>query len=188
LHVELGLGGTSPVLHRTGDAELRRVGDMWHASFRGRTAYLRDTKGLHDLAALLAHPGHELSALCLAGGPRTELTTTDPMLDWAALAAYRLRLAELNDDLAAAQDNADVAQRQRVTDERERLLAELRQATQPDGTSRVFSNTAAERARKAVTARIRDAIRRIADAHPELGTHLDRTIRTGTFCQYEPTL
>ena len=29
-------------------------------------------------------------------------------------------------------------------------------------------------------------IRRIEVVHPELGRHLDRTVRTGTFCVYEP--
>jgi hypothetical protein len=33
---------------------------------------------------------------------------------------------------------------------------------------------------------IRDAIRRVTDVHPELGAHLDRTIRTGTTCRYDP--
>ncbi|HXJ35658.1 MAG TPA: BREX system ATP-binding domain-containing protein [Candidatus Eisenbacteria bacterium] len=42
----------------------------------------------------------------------------------------------------------------------------------------------AERARVSVTRRIRDAIDRLAEAHPELGTHLNRTIRTGTRCSY----
>jgi predicted ATPase len=69
---------------------------------------------------------------------------------------------------------------------RRTALAELRRATRPGGSSRSLSNTASERARKAVTARIRDAIRRISDAHPELGIHLDRTILTGTTCRYEP--
>lgn len=185
LRAELGLA-ISTASQRDRLAELRRVGDMWQASFGGRTVYLRDIKGLHDLAVLLAHPGRDMSALDLAGGPRTQLRTTDPVLDRAALAAYRRRLAALNDDLAAAQHNVDLARQQGITDERERLLTELRQATQPDGTSRAFPNTAAERARKAVTARIRDALRRIAEAHPELGIHLDRTIRTGTLCRYEP--
>ena len=66
-------------------------------------------------------------------------------------------------------------------------MAELRRATRPDGSPRALANTAAERARKAVTARIRDAIRRITEAHPELGAHLDRTVRTGTTCRYEPS-
>jgi hypothetical protein len=37
-----------------------------------------------------------------------------------------------------------------------------------------------------VTTRIRDAIRRIAQADPELGEHLSRSVRTGTFCVYDP--
>ena len=46
--------------------------------------------------------------------------------------------------------------------------------------------SAAERARSTVTWRIRNAIRKIAAAHPRLGRHLENTVRTGTFCGYEP--
>jgi hypothetical protein len=42
----------------------------------------------------------------------------------------------------------------------------------------------AERARVRVTRRVRDGIDRIAQAHPELGAHLERTIRTGARCVY----
>ena len=101
--------------------------------------------------------------------------------------AYRRRLAELDDELTTAQAHSDLGRQQRATDEREQLLDELRRATRPDGSPRTLANTAAERARKAVTARIRDAIRRITEAHPELGAHLDRTVRTGTTCRYEPS-
>jgi hypothetical protein len=41
-----------------------------------------------------------------------------------------------------------------------------------------------ERARVRVTRRIRDGIARIARANPELGAHLEQTIRTGTHCMY----
>ena len=44
----------------------------------------------------------------------------------------------------------------------------------------------ADRARKAVTSRIRDTIARIASEHPALGRHLENAIRTGTFCSYQP--
>jgi hypothetical protein len=167
--------------------QLRRVGDMWLASYRGRTAYLRDAKGLHDLAALLARPGADVPALDLAAGDISGTATarTEPVLDRTALIAYRQRLVELDDELSTAQIHADLARHQRASDEREQLLAVLHRATRPDGSSRLFGNTATERARKAVTARIRDAIRRVTDAHPELGAHLDRTIRTGTTCRYE---
>ena len=43
---------------------------------------------------------------------------------------------------------------------------------------------AAERARVRVTRRIRDGIERIARVHPELGAHLEQTIRTGAHCAY----
>ena len=171
-------------------AQLRRIGDMWQASYRGHTAYLRDTKGLHDLADLLANPGADLSALTLAGGGishRAHTGSTDTVVDRTALLAYRRRLAELDDELTTAQAHSDLGRQQRATDEREQLMAELRRATRPDGSPRALANTAAERARKAVTARIRDAIRRITEAHPELGAHLDRTVRTGTTCRYEPS-
>jgi hypothetical protein len=170
-------------------ARLRLVGDMWEAAYRGRTAYLRDAKGLRDLADLLAHPGTDRSALALAGGgdaARLHPSSAGPVLDRAALAAYRRRLAELADELDGARDDADLARHRRAADERERLLDELRRATRPDGTSRPLGTVAAERARKAVSARIRDAVRRIAAVHPELGAHLDRTVRTGTVCRYEP--
>jgi hypothetical protein len=37
-----------------------------------------------------------------------------------------------------------------------------------------------------VTWRIRAALRRIDAVHPQLARHLLRSVRTGTFCSYEP--
>jgi hypothetical protein len=37
-----------------------------------------------------------------------------------------------------------------------------------------------------VTKRIRDALERIRQQHPDLGEHLVRTIRTGLVCSYAP--
>jgi tetratricopeptide (TPR) repeat protein len=173
-------------------AELRRVGDLWQASFRGQSAYLRDAKGLHDLAVLLARPGVDVPALELAGAaPASNATTAgamaeQPVLDGAALTAYRRRLSELDEELAQADDTHDLGRQGRAAHEREQLLTELRRATRPGGGVRTLGLTAAERARKAVTSRIRDAIRRIDQAVPALGTHLDRCIRTGTTCRYDP--
>jgi hypothetical protein len=151
---------------------------MWQASFGGRTAYLRDAKGLHDLATLLARPGVDVPAVELAG---TDLgaAPAEPVLDRAALTAYRQRLAVLDEQLESSQRPA-------LVEERAQLLAELRRATRPGGASRSLGPTTAERARKAVTARIRDAIRRIQEVLPAFGTHLDRAVRTGTACRYDP--
>ena len=50
-----------------------------------------------------------------------------------------------------------------------------------------LGTSTSERARKAVTARIRDAIHRVGAVLPELGAHLDRSVLTGTTCRYAPT-
>jgi hypothetical protein len=43
-----------------------------------------------------------------------------------------------------------------------------------------------EKARTAVTRRIRSAVKKIGEAHPELGRHFEVSVRTGTFCAYTP--
>lgn len=193
---ELGLAGvaarmsaqlTAPPAPGSG-ASLQRVGDMWEVGYSGRTAYVRDVKGLHDLAALLARPGVELAAIDLAGATAglRQPEVAAPTLDRAALDAYRRRLVELADDLAEADLNDDIGRAGRARDEREWIVAELRRSTRPSGAARTLGATTAERARKAVSARIRDAIRRIAEVMPDLGAHLDRSVRTGTTCRYDP--
>jgi hypothetical protein len=37
-----------------------------------------------------------------------------------------------------------------------------------------------------VRSRVRDALDRIAEVNPALGRHLRRSVRTGTFCVYDP--
>jgi len=54
------------------------------------------------------------------------------------------------------------------------------------GTDSEGSTETAERARVEVHRRIRDTIRRIESHHPGLAKHLERAVRTGTYCAYEP--
>jgi hypothetical protein len=65
------------------------------------------------------------------------------------------------------------------------LLEELSRAVGLGGRARRLGDDT-ERARKAVSARIRDAIARINRAHPALGRHLDQAVATGTRCAYAP--
>ena len=48
------------------------------------------------------------------------------------------------------------------------------------------SGGSAERARSAVTQRIRSTIRGVDDVHPEFARHLAAAITTGTYCVYRP--
>jgi hypothetical protein len=65
------------------------------------------------------------------------------------------------------------------------LVDHLTAALGIDGRTRRTGGTA-ERARSAVTQRLRATIRRITEDHPELGRHLDVSITTGTYCTYRP--
>ncbi|MGW3899390.1 hypothetical protein ACWD6L_29790, partial [Micromonospora profundi] len=45
----------------------------------------------------------------------------------------------------------------------------------------------AERARKTVTARIRDTMRKLDERHPALAGHLREAVSTGSTCRYLPS-
>ncbi|HWN28886.1 MAG TPA: hypothetical protein VNP37_18125, partial [Actinomycetospora sp.] len=186
---ELGLRTVARRLAAVGprdvDAELRRDGELWRVRWYDRTAALRHRKGLADLALLLARPGTDVHVLALAGTTLDE-ADTGALLDPAARAAYRARLAALDDDLARAREAHDLGREQHLDHEREALLAELRRAAGLGGRPRSSGSGTAERARKAVTARIREAVRHIEAALPALGAHLDRSVVTGTACRYDP--
>ena len=106
-------------------------------------------------------------------------------LDADARAQYRTRLIDLEEEIAEAVANNDPEEASVAREEREFLLAELGAAVGLGGRARRVLDPA-ERALKAVTGRIRDAISHIEAAHPQLGRHLRLSIRTGSFCVYDP--
>ena len=94
--------------------------------------------------------------------------------------------AELDEDLAGAHADQDNGRIQHLAAQRAALIAELGRATGLGRRSRALGVSTTERARKAVTARLRGAIRRVEAVLPELGAHLDRSVITGTTCRYHP--
>ncbi len=179
----------------------RREGDYWTVIFDGHTSRVRDLKGMHYLARLLADPGREYHVLDLvaaetgsgaqldsshaASVPRSALGDAGEMLDARAKNAYRRRLAEIDDDIEQAHAVGDGERAAQADTERDFLLRELSRAVGLSGRDR-RAGSASERARAGVTRAIRQAITRIAEHHPQVGEHLSRTIRTGTYCAYMP--
>ena len=182
-HTPSGNGGSTNVF--------RREGDTWTLAFGGRGVPLRDAKGLRDLAVLLAAPGREVAATELIAGVTTAAAAglaglgADPVLDDRARAAYRTRLAQLDEELAEADTHHDIERSARLAAERDALIDELTSAAGLGGRPRRLGDVT-ERARTTVTARIRDAIGRIERVHPELGRHLRASIVTGARCSYRP--
>ena len=146
-------------------------------------------RGWPTSPVLIARPGVDVHVLDLASpDPRVARAECrgGPVLDRTALAAYRQRLADLEEEEAEASAHNDLGWLARLDRERESLLTELRHATAAGGRVRALGSDATERARKAVAGRLRDAVRRIETVLPELGSHLDRSLVTGTSCRYQP--
>ncbi len=168
------------------DRELRREGDLWVVSFGGAVVRLKHSRGLGDLAVLLSAPGEEIHVGRLWTGLETDVRLAaagDPVLDDASLQSYRSRLEDIDSLLADAELLGDPAAAERLRAERTELAAELRVAVGAGGKSRSLADPS-ERARKAVSARIRAAVKKISEVHPGLGEHLKDSIKTGTYCSY----
>jgi hypothetical protein len=121
----------------------------------------------------------------LAGARIADRAGTGPALDARAAAEYRNRLTELQGELDEAEEWADPERVARIRAEMDALTAELTSAYGLGGRARGGPDPA-ERVRKAVTNRIRDALDRIDVELPALGRHLRNAVRTGTFCSYVP--
>lgn len=167
--------------------ELRRSGEVWHVAYAGTEVMLRHSKGLADLAVLLARPGTEVHVGELEGVPRY-LTRSNggESLDRRAIAAYRERLTEVAEELDDAEASHDLARAEQARIEYDAIVEQLSTSVGLGGRSRAAGPEPVERLRKAVSARVRDAIRRIEAAHPGLGRHLGNAVHTGVFCAYRP--
>jgi hypothetical protein len=173
-------------VHRTVETgELRRLGAMWEATWRGTTTLVPDSKGVRDIAVLLTRPRRPVSVLDLAGPGRATGADLGPVLDDRARAAYRERLHELEEDLVEAEADNDPARAEKARTERDFIARELAAALGIGGRVRSAGDPV-ERSRKAVSMRIGAAVKAIERVDPALGRHLRVSIRTGRQCVYEP--
>ena len=190
-----------PASRRVDAGVFRADGDMRTITFAGTATVVRDLKGMRHLARLLAEPGREFHALDLVAVEEGTLPVGDrpathgeldlasddagPLLDDVARAAYRRRLADVDEDIAEAEAMGDDERASLARADRDFLVAELARAYGLGGRARV-AGSSAERARVTVTRAIRYALARLGEHHPGLADHLDRAVRTGTYCAYEP--
>ena len=165
-----------------------RDGDIWLLELDGHAVRLPDAKGLRDLHMLVANPGIDIPATTLLDPSHSGAVAVgaDDVLDERARVAYRQRLDDLDAAIARALERGDDESAQRLDLEQAAIIAELRAATGLGGRGRRLGDDA-ERARKAVTGRIRDSLRRLDDRHPALAGHLDASITTGSSCRYDPS-
>jgi hypothetical protein len=169
---------------------LQRDASGWSVSHAGRTFHVKDVRGFGMLAKLVETPERELHVLDLASDPAPhgvamDLGDSGEVLDARAREAYKARIRELREQVEEAESFADTARAAGLRYELDALTDQIAGAVGLGGRER-RSGSAAERARIVVQRRVREAIKKIADLDAELGRHLDWTVRTGTFCSYEP--
>ncbi|MFJ3435911.1 ATP-binding protein [Streptomyces cyaneofuscatus] len=172
-------------------AEFRRDGSVWQLRWDGRTVHVPDAKGLRDLHSLLGLPGADVPAVQLLAPEGGAVVAAagrlggDPVLDEEAKRRYKEHLARLDAEIDRAAARDDTRQVEAYDRERQALLDQLRTAAGLGGRSRRLGDET-ERARKTVTARIRDTLRKLDALHPELAAHLRESVTTGTTCAYRP--
>jgi tetratricopeptide (TPR) repeat protein len=182
----------------------RKEGEFWTITFAGTTLRLKDAKGLHYIAYLLARPGQRIHVLDLieavegsaANGRMAnraeseglrivrDIGGADPSIDTKARSEYRARLHDLHCDLDEADRMNDLGRAESLRIEIEMVGQQLTGSSGPGGHARAAS-VSAERARGAVSKNIRSILEKIRRENPALGRHFTTAIGTGYFCAYQ---
>jgi hypothetical protein len=163
---------------------MRLVNGVRLLCYEGKQVQLPDSKGLGDIATLIGAHGADVHVLILVGH-RLARMGADPVLDEKAKAAYKARLAGLAGEIEDAEDAGSPGRAEALRSERDALIRELAAAAGLGRRDRKLGDEA-ERARKTVSARVRDALAKVGQVHPELADHLRRSLRMGTLCSYSP--
>jgi hypothetical protein len=195
MHVRLGAAGWARLSEQALEGllatpadqvpnELRTVNGVRLLSFHGTQAQLPDSKGLGDIAVLIGAHVADVHVFTLVGHKLARMGA-DPVLDERAKAAFKSRLDGLAREIDAADAAGSPERAEKLCSERDVLIRELAVAAGLGGRDRRLGDEA-ERARKTVSARVRDALSKIEHVHPELATHLRSALRMGTTCSYTP--
>jgi len=161
----------TPADQHTAINVFRRTADGWELAFGEGRAVIADAPGIGHIFSLMAADGRPVHVVDLVEGEENALSER-------VAVEYRSRLAEVDSQAVAADPVAAALARA----ERDFLGAELAVLSR----SRSPATGIGDWARRLVALRIRGALDRIDEALPALGRHLRRSIRTGTFCLYEP--
>ncbi len=157
---------------------------IWRFEFEGVETTMPDLKGFHDITTLLANPEKNIHCTELMGAA-SSMDDKSFVIDDKALAEYRRHINELQLEIQDAEEANDIGRKAKLQEELEKILEHLSLNTGLGKRPRKL-NATDERARAAVTLRIRSVIKKIAEKNPALARHLSNSIRTGIFCCYSP--
>lgn len=155
----------------------------WKLSYENSAIQLPEVKGFYDIQKMLSQPRQLFHCAELMGNVVNE--KGEKLFDAKAKKQYEKKIVDLQADIREAEQRSDFLQLEKLQDEYDKLIEHLSQSLGIKGKIRESSNPV-EKARSAVTWRIRSAIARIESHHPQLGAHLSNAIKTGSFCSYQP--
>src|ERR1700722_9166449 len=180
----------------------KKVCKGWVLKFDGKTVVVNDRIGVGYIEHLLRSPDRQFGCIELqasvAGNPvgrrmldqqdEADLATVgfdrEAILDGTAHKQYKERLVSIENELQEAARNNDIGRRPELIKEKEWLIDQLQAATSLGGRPRRFT-TEIEKARKAVSAAIKNALEMIGKHHPDLARHLNDRIDRGARCAYK---
>ncbi|NVM94817.1 hypothetical protein [Arthrobacter wenxiniae] len=162
---------------------------IWQIGRKGAAQAFPARVGFSYLRLLLRNPGKDIASVDLVSGfdraLRADQDTGGPVLDPRALAAYRRRLAELDEEIGEAEDWNDPDRAAAARSERQEFIHQLAAARGLLGRPRALG-PASERARTSVRKAVAAALEGIAAAEPDVARLLRDGISTGRMCRYEP--
>jgi hypothetical protein len=174
----------TPTAPSTIAARFAHRGGFFEIEYAGRSVHAKTGKGLADIARLLAAPGREIHCVELMGAG-VDQTDAGETIDQKARREYEQRIRDLQADIDQAEADNDFVRAERAQVELDTIVEHLTAALGIGGRAR-RSGGSTERARSAVTQRIRSTIRRLQREHPELARHLEVSVATGLYCAYKP--
>lgn len=157
--------------------------DLWQLSYEGKTVLMTEVKGLYDLATMLSNPQKQFHCAELMGSFLE--TSGEPVFDEKAKKSYQKKILELQEEIRWSENNNDLQRTANLHKEYDDIVDHLSASLGLKGKARK-ANDVLDKARSAVTWRIRNAIQKIEKVHPLLAKHLSTSVKTGLFCSYNP--
>jgi len=167
----------------------QRKGKHRMLAFNSEIEITSETNGNWYIEQLLAKPNvafrcTHLEALQAGLAEETSTGSIGEVVDMETLKGYRDRLHEIDEELEEATSFNDPARQEKLGDERQAILDQIKSAQGLGG--RVRQKFDAERSRKTVCKAISRSIEAIEKVHPELGLHLHKSINLGLEVSYSP--
>ena len=157
---------------------------VWELEFNNQNIQIKDAKGLHTIYKLLQNPYKDFHCLDLMDSKVKENSVQT--IDHKAKSAYLNRIRELQLEIDEAESFNQLEKIATLREEYDSILDHLSNSLSISGKARKIESTS-EKARSAITWRIRNTIKKINQSHEDLASHLSSSLKTGTFCSYKPS-